>query len=105
MHREEENGKHIAKTSDETGEKLHHHRSVELMRMLDETPLICSLPLSDRLTDVASTIDDVASVYSVGTECSSNLTSAMNSNEDLTRKVTLFVNLQTTLVTFFSRSV
>ncbi len=69
------------------GEKLNHHRSIELMRMLEETPLIRTVPLSDRFTDAASTIDDLGSVYSIGTECSSNMASAMNSSEDLTRKV------------------
>lgn len=70
----------------ETGSKLNHHRSIELMRMLEETPLVSTnRPLHDRM-DTASAVTDTGSIYSMGewTECSSTVTSVKNSNEDLT---------------------
>lgn len=85
VQRKEEND--VSSMKGEAAGKLHHHRSIELMRMLDDTPLVRSLTQSERLVETASTIDDMASVYSVGTECSSTIASTMNSNEDLTRKV------------------
>ena len=83
VHRETED-----ESSSKVGGKLHHHRSIELMRMLEDTPPLAgrSVQQQERL-ETASTLDDIGSVYSIGTECSSNMASAMNSNEDLTRKV------------------
>ena len=70
----------------DTGSKLNHHRSIELMRMLEETPLVSSnRPLHDRM-DSVSAVTETGSVYSTGewTECSSAVASVKNSNEDLT---------------------
>ena len=72
----------------ETGSQLNHRRSIELMRMLEETPLVSSShrPFHDRM-DSASAVTETGSVYSTGdwTECSSVVTSVRNSNEDLTQ--------------------
>ena len=61
---------------------LNHHKSIELMRMLEETPLVNVLGIAETLTPTEG------SVYSIGgdgwTECSSTIASVRNSNEDLT---------------------
>ncbi|KAI9561406.1 hypothetical protein GHT06_012363 [Daphnia sinensis] len=70
--------------------KLNHHRSIELMRMLEETPLVSTngVPLRHDRTDSASAVNtETGSVYSMGdwTESSSAIASVKNSNEDLTQ--------------------
>ncbi|KAK4004658.1 hypothetical protein OUZ56_006387 [Daphnia magna] len=70
--------------------KLNHHRSIELMRMLEETPLVSTngVPLRHDRTDSASAVNtETGSVYSMGdwTESSSAVASVKNSNEDLTQ--------------------
>ena len=60
---------------------LNHHKSIELMRMLEETPLVNVLTLGSEAATEGS------DVYSIGgdgwTECSSTIASVRNSNEDL----------------------
>lgn len=76
----------------ETGNnnKLNHHKSIELMRMLEETPLVSTngVPLRhDRMDSASGVNTETGSVYSMGdwTECSSTIASVKNSNEDLTQ--------------------
>ncbi|KZS17862.1 Uncharacterized protein APZ42_015839 [Daphnia magna] len=64
--------------------------SIELMRMLEETPLVSTngVPLRHDRTDSASAVNtETGSVYSMGdwTESSSAVASVKNSNEDLTQ--------------------
>ncbi|XP_057372000.2 LOW QUALITY PROTEIN: uncharacterized protein LOC130692927 [Daphnia carinata] len=69
--------------------KLNHHRSIELMRMLEETPLVSTNGVAlrhDRMDSASAVNTETGSVYSMGdwTECSSAVASVKNSNEDLT---------------------
>lgn len=81
-------GTDAASTASEPGgNQLNHHRSIELMRMLEETPLVSTNRRLDDRMDSTSAITETGSIYSAGewTECSSAVASVKNSNEDLTR--------------------
>jgi hypothetical protein len=73
-----------------TSNKLNHHKSIELMRMLEETPLVSTNGVQlrhDRMDSASAVNTETGSVYSMGdwTECSSTIASVKNSNEDLTQ--------------------